>query len=76
MAVCDFHGEVKEVINNHEVRIRDLEIDGATRDEKGCQSCCKNRRSYHSNKMVNCGRGLCIRKFILVCLDHTKVVNI
>ena len=34
MAVCDFHGEVKEVINNHEVRIRDLEIDGATRDEK------------------------------------------
>ena len=34
VAGCDFHEDMKETVQDHEVRIRGLEVTGASRDEK------------------------------------------
>lgn len=31
---CDFHDDMKETVQDHEIRIRGLEITGSARDEK------------------------------------------
>lgn len=65
MAGCEFHEDMKEAVQDHEIRIRGLEVTGASRDEKIDGLCEKISDLISAIKwLIACGSTTLVGFFI------------